>query len=152
MSRNPYLAASRPASSFTRSSRTSGRSGLAGAGGLLGRSRSSATLSSHFSSATGGGSYLSASSYVPPTWQRSSSSTRANTSGSRYGADSSGARKDDEPAPRSERKSSDESVYAKNSNNSDQRPFDRSNSSLCPRANSGNDCDDDDERDSGVVI
>lgn len=92
MSRNPYLAASRPTSSFTRSSRTSKRNDLSSTGrsafgsgavgGLLGRSRSSATLggglsSSQFNSA----SSYSSSNYVPnSSWQRSSSSTRLNSS------------------------------------------------------------------------
>uniref|UniRef100_A0A6G1SLN4 Protein phosphatase 1 regulatory subunit 12A n=1 Tax=Aceria tosichella TaxID=561515 RepID=A0A6G1SLN4_9ACAR len=89
MSRNPYLASSRPTSSFTRSSRTSSRAtGVgsgAGVGGLLGRSRSSATLGGLGSQLhTGGGttsspyssSSLSASSHYVPSWQRSSSSTR----------------------------------------------------------------------------
>lgn len=75
MSRNPYLAASRPASSFTRSSRTSGRRGT---GGLLGRSRSSAALG-NLSSQFGSTVAYNSSSYVPSTtWQRSSSSTRLN--------------------------------------------------------------------------
>lgn len=80
MSRNPYLAASRPTSSFTRSSRTSKRSDLSSSrvgGGLLGRSRSSVTLGGGLSSHLGSTSSYS-SSYVPSTssWQRSSSSTR----------------------------------------------------------------------------
>lgn len=79
MSRNPYLAATRPTSSFTRSSRTSARRNdlsQSNKGLALGRSRSSATLSS-----LGGhhhmGSYgTSASGYIP-SWQRSSSTTRS---------------------------------------------------------------------------
>lgn len=75
MSRNPYLAASRPSSSYTRSSRSSSRTGGAG-GGLLGRSRSSATLGGLSSQST---AYSSSSLYVPQ-WQRSTSSTRAGSS------------------------------------------------------------------------
>lgn len=69
MSRNPYLAASRPSSSYTRSSRSSCRTGGLVGGSLLGRSRSSATLASHKP-------YSSSSLYVPQ-WQRSTSSTRS---------------------------------------------------------------------------
>jgi hypothetical protein len=95
MSRNPYLASSRPTSSFTRSSRTSNRTGVGvgGGGALLGRSRSSATLgglasqlASSNTSGTNpyaGSSSLSVGSshYVPSSaWQRSSSSTRLGAS------------------------------------------------------------------------
>lgn len=88
MSRNPYLAASRPSSSFTRSSRTSKRNDLSSGckGSLLGRSRSSASLGSSFSAYTPvASSYSSAagSAYSPAgstaasgSWQRSLSSTR----------------------------------------------------------------------------
>jgi len=80
MSRNPYLAASRPTSSFTRSSRTSKRNDLASSKGLLlNRSRSSVTLSSSVANHMGAtGSYGSAANYVPSSssWQRSLSSTR----------------------------------------------------------------------------
>lgn len=80
MSRNPYLAASRPSSSYTRSSRTSSRTGATIGGSLLGRSRSSASLGGFGGHSTSSyGSTLSTSSYVPQ-WQRSSSSTRLNTS------------------------------------------------------------------------
>lgn len=78
MSRNPYLAASRPTSSFTRSSRTSKRNDISSSrGSLLGRSRSSATLGG-LSGATS--AYSSASSYTPApsAWQRSQSSSRTN--------------------------------------------------------------------------
>lgn len=74
MSRNPYLAASRPSSSYTRSSRSSTRPSST-AGNLLGRSRSSATLDSLASQA----SYASLNPYVPQ-WQRSLSSTRSGNS------------------------------------------------------------------------
>lgn len=81
MSRNPYLAASRPSSSFTRSSRTSKRNDLSTSskGSLLGRSRSSAALGGLSSS-----SYSSAASYTPSTsaWQRSTSSNRLDRQGS----------------------------------------------------------------------
>lgn len=86
MSRNPYLASSRPTSSFTRSSRTSSRTGALGAGsggGLLGRSRSSATLGGLASQLASSGitsspySSSSLSAYLPgSSWQRSSSSSR----------------------------------------------------------------------------
>lgn len=79
MSRNPYLAASRPSSSFTRSSRTSKRNDLPSSrGSLLGRSRSSASLGVGYSSDRGASSLYS-SNYTP-TWQRSTSSTRSNRS------------------------------------------------------------------------
>ena len=71
MSRNPYLS-----SSYTRSSRPSSRPGFIG-GSLLGRSRSSATLGGFGASSYG--SKLTPSSYIPQ-WQRSSSSTRLNSS------------------------------------------------------------------------
>lgn len=78
MSRNPYLAASRPASSFTRSSRTSKRNDLSSnKGSLLSRSRSSATVSGLSGQMGAGNSYSSAAGYTP-TWQRSLSSTRLN--------------------------------------------------------------------------
>lgn len=83
MSRNPYLAASRPTSSFTRSSRTSKRNdSSAGKGSLLGRSRSSVALGGL--SASSNPYSLNSSSFVPTsnTWQRSLSSTRAATSDS----------------------------------------------------------------------
>lgn len=81
MSRNPYLAASRPSSSYTRSSRTSKRSDLStgSRGTSLGRSRSFATLggAGGFSS-TSTSAYNPSSTYVPYTssWQRSTSSSR----------------------------------------------------------------------------
>lgn len=81
MSKNPYLAASRPTSSFTRSSRSSKRNEPS-KGSLLSRSRSSATIGSGLSNQLGAsrgynplGNYLSTPS---STWQRSSSSTRLN--------------------------------------------------------------------------
>lgn len=81
MSRNPYLAASRPSSSFTRSSRTSKRNDLSSSkGSLLGRSRSSAALGGLTSS-----NYTSSTSYTPSSalsWQRSTSSNRLNRQGS----------------------------------------------------------------------
>lgn len=78
MSRNPYLAASRPASSFTRSSRTSKRNDLTSSKGSLSmaRSRSSTSLGSGLASlsaySSGAGGYVPSSS----TWQRPSSSSR----------------------------------------------------------------------------
>lgn len=75
MSRNPYLAASRPTSSFTRSSRSSKRNDLSsGKSSLVGRSRSSANLGGFISSS----SYTPTSSYNPSssTWQRPLSSSR----------------------------------------------------------------------------
>lgn len=98
MSRNPYLAATRPTSSFTRSSRSSKRNdlstgrGLSGGGGLLGRSRSSVALSGGFSShLSGASSYVPASSYTPSSsstssWQRSSSTTRPTSDSPRASA------------------------------------------------------------------
>lgn len=80
MSRNPYLAASRPASSFTRSSRTSKRNEPS-KGSLLSRSRSSATIGSGLSNQLGvSSSYNPLGNYLstPSSWQRSSSSTRLN--------------------------------------------------------------------------
>lgn len=78
MSRNPYLAASRPASSFTRSSRTSKRSDLSSnKGSLLSRSRSSATVGGLSTQMGAVNSYSSAAGYTP-TWQRSLSSSRLN--------------------------------------------------------------------------
>ena len=96
MSRNPYLAASRPSSSYTRSSRSSagrstyGTGASGGSSGYLARSKSSASLSSQLNLATGS-SYLP--TYVPfiPSWQRSSSASRAgsdSTRGKRYGESS----------------------------------------------------------------
>lgn len=86
MSRNPYLAASRP-SSYTRSSRASkATSGLASSGrssSALSRSRSSAALGSSYSSSVGSSnSYSSAAGYTPhpSSWLRSVSSTRLNQS------------------------------------------------------------------------
>lgn len=75
MSRNPYLAASRPTSSFTRSSRSSKRNDplSSSKSSLIGRSRSSASLGGFMSS------YTPASSYTPSlssTWQRPLSSSR----------------------------------------------------------------------------
>lgn len=64
MSRNPYLAASRPSSSYTRSSRSSNYSPSYG----LGRSRSSAALS-------GRTNRVYCAGYIPAS-QRSSSTTR----------------------------------------------------------------------------
>ena len=92
MSRNPYLAASRPTSSFTRSSRSSKRAGADSlsassrvSGGLLGRSRSSATLGAGLSSYLSGVGSTSGSGYVPSSnWQRSSSSSRATNELSPY--------------------------------------------------------------------
>lgn len=80
MSRNPYLAASRPSSSFTRSSRTSKRNEPS-KGSLLSRSRSSATIGGGYLNQSGSSSsYNTPSNYLstPSSWQRSSSSTRLN--------------------------------------------------------------------------
>lgn len=79
MSRNPYLAASRPTSSFTRSSRTSKRNDLSSnkGGSLLSRSRSSANVGSFSGQLGVTNSYSSAAGYTP-TWQRSLSSSRLN--------------------------------------------------------------------------
>lgn len=81
MSRNPYLAASRPTSSFTRSSRSSKRNEPS-KGSLLSRSRSSATIGSSLSNQLGASSsYKPIGNYLSTpnsTWQRSSSSTRLN--------------------------------------------------------------------------
>lgn len=78
MSRNPYLAASRPTSSFTRSSRSSKRNDLSSSkSSLVGRSRSSANLGGYMSSST----YTPTSSYTPmsSTWQRPLSSSRVSS-------------------------------------------------------------------------
>lgn len=88
MSRNPYLAASRPSSSYTRSSRTSKRNDLTSSkGSLLGRSRSSTAL-------IGGLSYSSGSGYLQPTsnWHRPSSSSRLNRTATNQQESSGGER------------------------------------------------------------
>lgn len=75
MSRNPYLAASRP-STYARTSRTKSNLG-SNRSPVLSRSRSSATIGSGYS----GNSYNSAAGYAPVvSWQRSVSSSRASRS------------------------------------------------------------------------
>lgn len=88
MSRNPYLAASRPSSSYTRSSRTSKRDYTQCRGYIpLGRSRSSASLGSSLSnySAPSSTSSYSSSAYSPASssnsWQSRSLSRGSTLTG-----------------------------------------------------------------------